>query len=311
MSSSKDKPMARARSAQRSPSLGRGLSALFDSESVAPAPAEDLEQATAVVMVDLDDLVPNAEQPRKDFNDDKLEELTRSIRDQGIVQPLIVATDDKEPPYVIVAGERRWRAARRAGLREVPCIVRTLSTAERQKQALIENVVREDLNAMEEAEAYDDLIQAYGMTQEHLAKALGKSRPAVANTLRLLGLPDEVKRHVREGRLSAGHARALLSCPDATSARTMAEKAIANKWSVRETERRVKGLLKPAPSPEDETRRDPVALHLHALETRLTREIGTKVRIKGGKTRGRIEVSYYSSDELERLLERFLSQEMR
>ncbi|NLC39973.1 MAG: ParB/RepB/Spo0J family partition protein, partial [Clostridiaceae bacterium] len=251
--------------------LGRGLDALFEPAS-AQAPAGINTDLQEVRPVDINDLVPNRAQPRKDFDPDKLAELAESIKDQGVIQPLIVAVDDTgEPPYTIVAGERRWRASRLAGLSQVPCLLRQLDTLEMQQQALIENIVREDLNAIEEAVAYEELAREYGITQDTLARALGKSRSAISNTIRLLQLPDSVRDYVRNGQLSAGHARTLLPLALRDQEKT-AELIRDKQLSVRETEDLVKRILNPPQKtkPRQKTN-NAFALHAKKIEDEMTR----------------------------------------
>ncbi len=283
--------------------LGRGLGALFEAglESESPAGGE-------ITQVDIDSLEPNRDQPRQDFDPAGLEELAISIRDQGIVTPLIVTPSDKPGIYMIVAGERRWRAASLAGLDSLPVVVRQLSADAVQRQALIDNVVRQDLNAMEEAEALDKLIKDYGLTQENLAAALGKSRPAIANTLRLLNLPEGIRELVRKGQLSPGHARAILALTDATQQSRAAAEVLAKQMSVRDTEKLVRDLNelrghkgRKVPVVDDKTR-----LHVRDLEDRLRRALGARVTVEGGQGPGKIVIRYHSADERERLIEQLL-----
>ncbi len=282
--------------------LGRGLGALFESET---GPEEFSEGR--VTDLDINRLEPNREQPRRDFDEAGLNDLATSIRDQGVITPLIVTPSSSVPGhFTIVAGERRWRAARRAGLGRVPVIIRELSRADLQRQALIDNVVRQDLNAMEEAEAFNRLIKEYGMTQENLATALGKSRPAVANTLRLLKLPDRLQALVRQGELSPGHARALLALSDADRQVRAADQVLSRQLSVRETEKLVESLSglpdRPAVVRPDEAR-DQVRLHQRRVEGQLRRALAARVTLEGGLDEGRIVIRYHSADERERLIE--------
>lgn len=283
--------------------LGRGLDALFESESAQVDSEKSFDQQQ-VMMVDINDLVPNRAQPRKDFDPDKLAELAESIKDQGVIQPLIVAADDTgKPPYTIVAGERRWRASRLAGLSKVPCLLRQLDNREMQQQALIENIVREDLNPIEEAVAYEELVKEYGITQDTLARALGKSRSAISNTVRLLQLPDLVQNYVRQGQLSAGHARTLLPLSPQEQESTAA--LIRDKQlSVRETEDLVKKILNPPQKakPKQKTK-NAFSLHTQKIEDTMTRAMGTKVRLDSRGDKGNIVISYSSADELERIIQ--------
>ncbi|MDD2426690.1 MAG: ParB/RepB/Spo0J family partition protein [Eubacteriales bacterium] len=293
---------------RKSRGLGRGLDALFEPDSVR-SDSDISPDQQQVVMININDLVQNRAQPRKDFDPDKLAELAESIKNQGVIQPLIVAANDTgKPPYTIVAGERRWRASRLAGLSEVPCLVRQLDNLEMQQQALIENVVREDLNPIEEAVAYEELAKEYGITQETLARALGKSRSAISNTIRLLQLPDLVQSYVRSGQISAGHARTLL--PLSPQEQEATAKLIKDKQlSVRETEELVKKILNPVQKVKPgQSKNNAFTLHAKKMEDEMTRAMGTKVRInsKGGK--GNIVISYSSADELERIIDKIITE---
>ncbi len=281
--------------------LGRGLGALFE----AVPEEEQITKTDRIVELNINMIEPNREQPRQDFDEGRLDELTESIRDQGVISPLIVTPVSAPDRYMIVAGERRWRAARAAGLHTVPAIIRELTDAEAQRQALIDNVVRQDLNAIEEAVAFDQLIRQYDMTQDSLASAIGRSRSAVTNTLRLLNLPENIRDMVRRGELSSGHARALLALSDARAQSDAAAVILAKQLSVRDTERLVKEInAPPAPPVQRDPADDRKDLHIRAVEERLRRSLGTRVTIKDSKAgRGNIVIRYYSADELERLLE--------
>ncbi len=275
--------------------LGRGLEALFESE-------EGLgRDAAQVSEIEINLLEPNRDQPRQDFDQEALSELAESIRNEGIVTPLIVTPAAKAGRYMIVAGERRWRAARMAGLTALPVIIRDLTKDEIQRQALIDNVVRQDLNAMEEAEAYSRLIKEYGLTQDGLAAVLGKSRPAIANTLRLLNLPQEARTLVREGSLSAGHARAILALSGAAMQNRAAKEILVKKLSVREAEKLVRRMNE---EPTGKKQVDEqLLLHVRETEDRLRRSLGAQVTLEGQGDKGKIVIRYHSADELERLIE--------
>ncbi len=275
--------------------LGRGLEALFESE-------EGLgRDAAQVSEIEINLLEPNRDQPRQDFDQEALAELAESIRSEGIVTPLIVTPAAKAGRYMIVAGERRWRAARMAGLSDLPVIIRDLTKDEIQRQALIDNVVRQDLNAMEEAEAYSRLIKEYGLTQDGLAAVLGKSRPAIANTLRLLNLPQEARTLVREGSLSAGHARAILALSGAAMQNRAAKEILVKKLSVREAEKLVRRMNE---EPTGKKQVDEqLLLHVRETEDRLRRSLGAQVTLEGQGDKGKIVIRYHSADELERLIE--------
>ncbi len=278
------------------PALGKGIGALLTSAS------QDGRHKYFVCPVE--ELKPHHQQPRKTFNDAKMAELVASIREKGVIQPLVVRhTDDH---YQIIAGERRWRAAQKAGLKEVPVVIQDVSEDWALEMALIENIQREDLNPIEEAEAYRHLMSNFDLSQEEVARRVGRERPTVANALRLLRLPREIQQDVIDGQLSMGHARALLSLDGAARIKEARDQVVRKQFSVRQTEALVKKLKgstgKPTPR---RTRIDP---ELADLAARLQRCLGTKVNIlpqaRGGKG-GKIEISYYSAEEFERLLELF------
>ncbi len=282
--------------------LGRGLGALFESEA---DPGRQVGGRAAEI--DINRLEPNRNQPRRSFDQEGLRELADSIRDQGVITPLIVTPSPTPEHYTIVAGERRWRAARLAGLQSLPVVVRELTQEDMQRQALIDNVVRQDLNAMEEAQAYDRLIREFGLTQEQLASALGKSRPAIANTLRLLNLPESIRELVQKGELSPGHARAILALTDAAQQNRAAAEVLTRQLSVRDTEKLVSDIKKPpAPKKKKAAADDPVRLHLRAVEDKLRRALATRVTLEGGAGQGKIVIRYHNADERERLIEQLL-----
>jgi ParB family chromosome partitioning protein len=282
---------------ERRPALGKGLSALIPDvpEPVRSGPIE----------VDIDLLAPNPQQPRLNMDDARLEELAASIRSNGIIQPILACrTGDT---YRIIAGERRWRAAQRAGLQRVPLVVRDIAEGDKQllELALIENLQREGLNPIDEALAYQRLAEDFSLTQEQIAAAVGKDRSSVANFLRLLKLPEEVRADLASGALSTGHARALLALPDAAAQRHGAREVVARRLSVRETEALVKKLALPK-SPETRAMRTaaPVAdVHTRAAEDRMRFALGTKVRIIRRGSSGRIEIDFGSEQELSRIYE--------
>ena len=275
--------------------LGSGLGALFgDSE---PAKREGAESTLPISRVE-----PRSDQPRSRFDDAALEELTDSIRQHGLIQPITVRKIDGGY-YQIIAGERRWRAARAVGLTEIPVRVIEADDRRAMELALVENLQREDLNPIEEARGYRTLMQEYGLTQEDAAAAVGKSRPAVANALRLLGLSDAAQRLVEDGTLSAGHARALLPIRDEAAlleaARTVAEKRL----SVRQTEALVAHLTK-AQARSAPAAPSPAAVdYVRALERELEDALGRKVRLVEGRKKGRIELEYYGAEDREKLIE--------
>lgn len=263
--------------------LGRGLETLFN---------ENAESNDAAVEVRLSDIEPNRNQPRRDFDEEALSELADSIQKHGLIQPIVVRPTSGGT-YSIVAGERRWRACRMAGLSSVPVIIRELDDKEYMEIALIENLQREDLNAVEEAQGYRALIDSYHLTQEQVAESVGKSRSAVTNALRLLGLDDKALTALREGAISAGHARALLSVSDEALRAAMLKEAKAGA-SVRELERMAKGV-----APKKATTPKLKNTYYSEVEISLKNELGRKVNIKPtGKGKGTITVEFYSDDEL-------------
>jgi len=255
--------------------------------------------------VDIDRIIPGANQPRTRFSDASLEELAASIRESGVLQPPIVRRTGSGT-FELIAGERRWRAAKLAGLAQMPVILKDAAPAETLVYALIENIQREDLNPLETAEAFEHLMRDYSLTQEEMSQKVGKDRATVANYLRILKLPPEVKSWLAEGLLSLGHAKALLAAADPHALVQVARQVIQKGLSVRETEavaRRGGGAAKPAR--KTSPGRDP---QIRSLEDRLTKKLGTRVRLNDrGKKGGSIEIEYYSLDELDRLLELFLA----
>ncbi len=275
--------------------LGKGLNALLPRESI-PG-----NEGRTILELSINDINPNELQPRKNFDDVRLRELADSIKENGVLQPIIVTRQGES--YHIVAGERRWRASRLAGLKTVPAIVRELSEKQVLQQALIENIQRQDLNALEEAEALERLLKEYEMTQESLAKVVGRSRPAVANSLRLLKLSSKVQKLLRSEQLSAGHARALLALPETKQQEDLAEKVISLEMSVRETEKTVSNLLNPKMPRKKVNSDSAYTLSIKKVEQELSARMGTKVTLKDKHNKGTILIEYYSAEELERLLE--------
>jgi ParB family chromosome partitioning protein len=288
---------------EKRPALGKGLSALIpDVPEPTRAPND----------VDIDLISPNEHQPRHHLDEARLDELARSIKANGVIQPIVVRRVDGG--YRIIAGERRWRAAQRAGLLRVPVVVKEVAAgndAQILEMALIENIQREDLNPIDEAEAYEKLTTDFEMTQEAIAAAVGKDRSSVANHLRLLKLPQEVRAEVASGRLSMGHARALLGVPDESGQRRLARDVISQNLSVRETEALVKRLeLAPASGDASGAKaaakaaeQPPADVHVRAAEDRLKLALGTRVRIIRRGKGGNIEIDFVSEEELQRLFE--------
>lgn len=280
--------------------LGKGLDALLagtEADETRPAASGELR-------LPLDSLVANPNQPRRTFDEEALHELAASIREHGIIQPVVVENQGNGT-YLIVAGERRCRAARIAGLREVPAVLREFSDERRLEVALIENVQRADLNAMEEAQAYRKLMEVTGLSQEEVAARVGKNRSTVANALRLLKLPDDVQHALSAGQLTSGHARAILSVVNPADQRVLFGRIVGDGMSVRDAEKfagELNGGIRAASKGEKDQKpakdRDP---ELMALEQRFIDALGTKVTISGGLKRGSIKIDFYSMDDLDRL----------
>jgi ParB family transcriptional regulator, chromosome partitioning protein len=282
--------------------LGRGLSALLGDEKPPPGPAFDeaplTSSAASPSEVDIDLIRPNPQQPRAFFEEAKLEELAQSIRANGLVQPIVLRRSGDR--YEIVAGERRWRAAQRAGLRKMPAVVREVSDDKLLELALIENIQRQELNPIEEGQAYRNLIENIGLTQEELAERVGKDRTLIATSMRLLKLPERIQELIINGTLSAGHGRALLLASDPQIQLDVANEAVEKGWSVRETERAAKAR-RSGRKPADQTPKteDPNA---RAAALRLMRTLSTNVKIAPGKKGGgKIEIEYYSLDDFDRI----------
>lgn len=276
--------------------LGGGLSNLFGAD-VADLSADSATDS--VSQIALSKIEPNPNQPRKKFDQQALEELAESIRLHGIITPITVRPGDKNGYYQIIAGERRWRAARLAGLKEIPAMVLEAHESEVMELALIENLQRQDLNPIEEAEGYELLMQQFGMTQEEVAHRVVKSRPAVANALRLLALPDEVRTMVSEGKLSGGHARAVLAVAEEDKRVEAAKQMVG--MSVRQAEALAKRInKKPAPKPQPEGFS---VDYVSEVEKELESVLGRKISIEQGKNSGKLSLEYYGADDLERLIE--------
>lgn len=272
--------------------LGKGLNALI------PDAYEDMPARKGVMEIEINSIRTNPDQPRKHFDETKIETLKASIQEYGIMQPILVKKMDKG--YQIIAGERRYRAARKAGLKQIPCLVRETEAEEGMALALIENLQREDLNDIEEASAYRQLMEGHGFTQEKVAEVAGKSRPYVANMVRLLGLEPEVQDLVAGGLLSGGHGRTLLGLPPGKTREVMAERIMKNGWSVRETERQVKAMTTEPVRKGENKQEDP---EIRALEEFLRNRFATKIRILNrSRNRGKIEIEYHGLEEFERIL---------
>jgi len=273
--------------------LGRGLSALI---STAPSPQDNEELRE--IAIDL--IRPGEQQPRNTFDEAKLQELAQSIRATGIIQPLLVRR--RGGLFELVAGERRWRAAQIAGLTRIPAIVREIPDENLLELALIENIQRQELNAIEEANAYRRLIESLGLTQDEVAQRVGRDRTFITNYLRILKLPNEIQSLLEQEKLTFGHARALLGVTDPQMQRRLAQRIHKNNWSVRETEHRIRALNAQTPSPAVAPIRQ-IDPNLRAAEGKLRRRFGTQVRIVSAKagSAGRIEIEFYSAEDLNRL----------
>lgn len=288
--------------------LGKGLDSLIPQGKIKvgsdkPGTNALIDEKDAVINININQVEPDREQPRKTFNEDELNELADSIKAHGIFQPLLV--QKKDDYYEIVAGERRWRAAKIAGLKEVPCIVREFSEQEKVTIQLIENIQREDLNPIDEALAYKRLIDEFNMKQDEVAESVGKNRTTITNSMRLLNLTDEVQEMLVDEKLSPGHARALLAVSDKNEQIRLANQVFDEKMSVRDTEKLVKSLGKPKKkkpmTPEQ------LQLIYRQLEDRLIKSIEAKATIKpADNKKGKIEIEYYSQDELEAIVDKIV-----
>ncbi|MBZ4646152.1 MAG: ParB family transcriptional regulator, chromosome partitioning protein [Petroclostridium sp.] len=271
--------------------LGKGLGALL--------PGVDTEEDSPIKEIKLTEIEPNKSQPRKNFDEEKLEALAESIKTHGVIQPIIVKKLESGF-YQIIAGERRWRAARLAGLKTIPVIIKDYEKKEVLEIALIENLQREDLNPIEESEAYQNLINEFNLTQEEISARVGKSRSAIANALRLLNLPEGIKQLLIEDKISSGHARAILSIDNIELQIQVANKVVNEGLSVRETEKYVKALVS---QKSKKNKKDNKLSHVYIdIQNRMSQNLGTKVRIYPGANKSKIEIEYYSDDDLERIM---------
>ena len=279
--------------------LGKGLGALIpevnDNEE-----SNISNNENSIREIDVSKIVPNEEQPRKCFDEEKLTSLAESIKENGIIQPIVVIKENEF--YKIVAGERRWRAAKLAGIKKVPIIEKKLTDKEVMELSLIENLQREDLNPIEEAEAFKKLMEEFKLTQEAISLKVGRSRPVIANSLRLLNLDDRVKQYLIEGTITEGHGRILLSLNDKNMQYEIAKKIIDDGLNVRQTEKIIKELENKKTNNKKNVQKD---IYIKDMEERLKNVLGTKVFISKGKKKGKIEIEYYSQEDLERLLDMF------
>ncbi|WP_040214758.1 ParB/RepB/Spo0J family partition protein [Clostridium polynesiense] len=273
--------------------LGRGLESLIPEQDTNSE--EQLQGKTK--LININDIKPNNQQPRKHFDEAKIMELSESIKQHGIIQPLVL--NKEEDNYVIIAGERRWRAAKKAGIMEVPAVIMNLTESEVLEISLIENIQRQDLNPIEEALAFKKLIQDFKLTQEELSSKIGRSRTAITNTMRLLNLDKRVQDYVIDGVISEGHGRTLLSIEDGDIQYSLAQQVIDEKLSVRQLEALIKNLDKKKSKPSDKK----VNPYYNDVKLRLQNYFGTKVNINAKKNKGKIEIEYYSEDDLQRIID--------
>lgn len=268
--------------------LGKGLGALI---------ANDENEESGIIELRINDIEPNENQPRKEFDDEKLLQLAESIKQHGVVQPIIVKKEDGI--YRIVAGERRWRASRIAGQATIPAIIKELSDKQLMEVALIENLQREDLNPVEEAEAYIKLTKEYNMTQEEISKSVGKSRSAIANSMRLLNLTSDVLKYLSTGELTSGHARCLIAINDPKEQLDAAKSIIEKQLNVRDAEKLVKKILTRKPTQKQKKENE----DLSEIEDKFKNVFGTKVKLITGNKKGKILIEYYSNEDLDRIIE--------
>lgn len=273
--------------------LGKGLGALIPDEETSVD-----ENSISKIAINL--IRANEDQPRKSFDEEKIEQLAESIREHGIVQPIVLKKEDNT--YIIIAGERRWRAAKSIGLKEIPAVVMDLSDKQILEISLIENIQREDLNPIEEAQAFRRLIDEFNLTQEELSKRIGKSRTAVTNCLRLLNLDERVQEYLIDGVISEGHGRTLLGVTDKDTQYLLAQNIIDEGLNVRDTEKLIKSLSKPHNNAKE---KDKIKENIYLLDIkeRLEGHFGTKVSVINKKNKGKIEIEYYSEDDLQRILD--------
>lgn len=280
--------------------LGKGLGALFETsnEEIKEIKTEK-KQSGDVLTLKIIDVEPNPDQPRSNFDKEKLQALADSIKTHGVIEPILVSAENNGM-YRIIAGERRWRASKIAGLKEIPAIIKDYDEQQVMEIALVENLQREDLDPIEEAEGYKNLMEAFGMTQDEVAKRVGKSRSAVANSLRLNNLEDKIKKMVSSGELSQGHARTLLGLTDKKARLVVAEMVAKKEMSVRELENLVSSMEKQKKNPSK--KKNQKDIYFADVEEQLGRALGTKVTIRHGKENGKIIIDYFGKDELERII---------
>mgnify|MGYP000978631826 FL=1 len=282
--------------------LGKGLNALIPEDTVIlePKKGKDKNDDNGYSLIDINLIKSNESQPRKSFDDEKIMELAESIKSNGIIQPLILRKDKDE--YIIVAGERRWRAAKYIGIKEIPSVIMDLTEKQILEISLIENIQREDLNSIEEAIAYKKLITDFDLTQEQLSKRIGKSRVAITNTMRLLNLSEDVQQYIIEGVISEGHGRALLAITDSKLQCELAQNVIDDKLSVRELEFLIRKLKTKSEPSKSKAKKETNPYYKEVIE-KLENYFGTKVNVTNKNNKGKIEIEYYSEEDLQRILE--------
>lgn len=276
--------------------LGKGLGALIPEEEI----KEEKNDKSQGTLISINKIKPNKDQPRKYFDNEKIMELAESIKQHGLIQPLVVKKDNEF--YSIIAGERRWRAAKLAGVKELPTIIMDLSDEKLLEISLIENIQREDLNPIEEGKAYQRLLEDFKLTQEDLAMKIGKSRTAISNTIRLLNLDERVQNYIIEGILTEGHGRSILGLQDNKMQNEVAQLVIDENLSVRETERYIKEINNPKEDRKNNNSEE-INPYYRDVQDKLQNYFGTKVNINSKKNKGKIEIEYYSEDDLQRILE--------
>lgn len=279
--------------------LGKGLGSLFDDNNIIDEIVENTEKKD-ITQIKLSLIEPNKKQPRKSFDKEKIEILAKSIKENGLIQPIII-TPSKNGMYKIVAGERRWRAAKKAGLKELPAVVRDYSDEQVAEIALIENLQREDLNPIEEALGYKSLLEEFNLTQELISQKIGKSRSAVANSLRLLNLEKQIQELLMSGKISSGHARAILSVDDNDLRLELSNRIVEENLNVRQAEMLAKQLQKIKPK-KKKPKKTAYDIELEHIQKKLSSDLGTQVKISHTSKKGKIEIEYYGNEDLERIL---------
>lgn len=281
--------------------LGKGLGSLFDEHNIIDdIITQETSSDNGITQIKLSLIEPNKNQPRKSFDEDKIEILASSIKENGLIQPIII-TPSKNGMYKIVAGERRWRASKKAGLKEIPAVIRDYSDEQVAQIALIENLQREDLNPIEEALGYKTLLEEFNLTQELISQRIGKSRSAIANSMRLLSLEEQIQKLLIAGDISSGHARAILSVEDNELRLALSKRIIEDNLNVRQAESLAKQLQKKPPSKKP-VKKSAYDIELESIQNNLSSNLGTKVKISHTDKKGKIEIEYYGNEDLERIL---------